>query len=718
MKKIFLFTAFLIPLMVKGQSFIIFEQKLEINEERNSNISNHVVLMPNTIPGRQKLIDIEFTTKPDLIIQNNEDYFLEYNAETLKTLDEIVVSSNLILSRNDWNTAKQRAQPIESNQDLEPYLKAEWSIKSDLKRIKDLAKDLLAENSEKTLRNIFDYVVGTLEYDRLSRESRGALHALRTGKGIPIDYADLMIALCRANKIPARFVNGYLVNTDFFNWQHHIWVEVYFDKHGWVAFDPALADAINAQTTFDKMLNKYIIMSFTRFPRSGWRKSSYSSMLKYSNRVVNLLDEEITEIQRLYHANKLDESRYKVDSLLNAGLTDHKLFLHKSMISLSEKKLDEALSNLQGALKYAYFERDKLPVYIKFAAYYALVGDKVSAIEALHKTFDNENVATGNDLKFLTRKDYFKSIQNEPYYKKLISKLKVSDLNSHFSITDYDILIPNWTEFLSPDCSSNNNLIYVLPFDISQDQILKGKVKSMNATSNKITSEYNFNSKGLLNYYRNCSKPSKNTTKTWLKYDNNDKLIEKQTVSIIDDKDTLRSYIMYYDFTQNCLSSVRVFDNSTKVIDTLLICEVHSNYIYIESFENKFFGLRAKKNKLFHNSKGLRERLVTYNERDTFLVEWIYDEANRKTTRFVDDNEQICEEFNQQKQLIKSKTDKTIEEKIYDKSGRLISKSQERSGISIFYKYKYNKKGLPKAEYYKVREGKFKKENDYKYEYF
>ncbi len=51
--------------------------------------------------------------------------------------------------------------------------------------------------------------------------------------GVCQDYAHLMIAFCRANDIPARYVNGFLEGTG----QTHAWVEV-FDGYVWQGFDP------------------------------------------------------------------------------------------------------------------------------------------------------------------------------------------------------------------------------------------------------------------------------------------------------------------------------------------------------------------------------------------------------------------------------------------------------------------------------------------------
>jgi len=51
--------------------------------------------------------------------------------------------------------------------------------------------------------------------------------------GVCQDYAHLMIAFCRANGLPARYVNGFLTGTG----QTHAWVEV-FDGYSWLGYDP------------------------------------------------------------------------------------------------------------------------------------------------------------------------------------------------------------------------------------------------------------------------------------------------------------------------------------------------------------------------------------------------------------------------------------------------------------------------------------------------
>ena len=73
-----------------------------------------------------------------------------------------------------------------------------------------------------------------------STAATSALDTLRDGRGVCRDFAHLMIALCRALCIPARFVTGtdygadpVLGPPDF-----HAYVEVYLG-HRWIIFDPS-----------------------------------------------------------------------------------------------------------------------------------------------------------------------------------------------------------------------------------------------------------------------------------------------------------------------------------------------------------------------------------------------------------------------------------------------------------------------------------------------
>lgn len=117
--------------------------------------------------------------------------------------------------------------------------------------------DEITFNSEDNLEKaeaIFNYVLAHMHYDQDSPCSNsGALAALRSGSGVCEDYAALFVALCRAEKIPARPVYGY---TNPQGWEEvgstgpekalslkgcrHCWAEFYLEGLGWLPADPTL----------------------------------------------------------------------------------------------------------------------------------------------------------------------------------------------------------------------------------------------------------------------------------------------------------------------------------------------------------------------------------------------------------------------------------------------------------------------------------------------
>jgi transglutaminase-like putative cysteine protease len=90
--------------------------------------------------------------------------------------------------------------------DIRRHLSPSPYIESRHPKIRDLAKELKDESlaAWKQVEKIFDYVRDHVEYK--NGKLKGALAALRDGDGDCEELTSLFIALCRANKIPARTV--------------------------------------------------------------------------------------------------------------------------------------------------------------------------------------------------------------------------------------------------------------------------------------------------------------------------------------------------------------------------------------------------------------------------------------------------------------------------------------------------------------------------------
>ena len=84
---------------------------------------------------------------------------------------------------------------------------------------------------------LMNFVHGSLKYEPNSTNVHThARDVLRDKRGVCQDFAHVMCSLCRALKIPALYVSGYLA-TETAN-ATHAWMEVFIPGIGWRALDP------------------------------------------------------------------------------------------------------------------------------------------------------------------------------------------------------------------------------------------------------------------------------------------------------------------------------------------------------------------------------------------------------------------------------------------------------------------------------------------------
>ena len=84
---------------------------------------------------------------------------------------------------------------------------------------------------------LMKYVNGLLKYESNSTHVHTHMsEVLKDRRGVCQDFAHLMLGLCRALKIPARYVSGYLATESAS--ATHAWVEVFVPGHGWRGLDP------------------------------------------------------------------------------------------------------------------------------------------------------------------------------------------------------------------------------------------------------------------------------------------------------------------------------------------------------------------------------------------------------------------------------------------------------------------------------------------------
>ncbi len=168
------------------------------------------------------------------------------------------------------------------NDEFSPFLRPSQYINysSDTKAVQfasELCKD--ATNDLECIKLIYDYIIQniTYDYDKQDAVESGKLTdhlsnvdaTLETGTGICSDYAALMTCMLRSQRIPTRFVTGYVGE------EYHAWVSVYtseigwvnriaeFDGEHWVLMDPTFA-ASKSQVQLKKVLENpsYYIVKY------------------------------------------------------------------------------------------------------------------------------------------------------------------------------------------------------------------------------------------------------------------------------------------------------------------------------------------------------------------------------------------------------------------------------------------------------------------------
>jgi len=226
-----------------------------------------VVVLPENIPDRQRILSAHYSPKPTRIFHKNGNRYAEFAFVEPKERARVRIRIKAELFGYDLLTAmkKRNSGPLEE-EELADFLIQERYIEKDHDLIKEIADGIEGRTETELVSNIYDYVIDHMEYANPSRSSRGAVAALERGKGDCTEYADLFVAVCRAKGIPARVVTGYTVRFDAESPKHN-WVEVYLQQYGWVPFDPSTGDIehpVIRGRAFSRMRPVYIYLSHLR----------------------------------------------------------------------------------------------------------------------------------------------------------------------------------------------------------------------------------------------------------------------------------------------------------------------------------------------------------------------------------------------------------------------------------------------------------------------
>ena len=106
------------------------------------------------------------------------------------------------------------------------------------KSIRKLSKKLTSKYSTKLEKAtaIFNYVRNNLGYSYYANSKKGAAKTLRTKRGNCCDHSNLIVALCRASKIPARYAHAKGCKFGSGLRTGHVWAQIYVNGR-WYSAD-------------------------------------------------------------------------------------------------------------------------------------------------------------------------------------------------------------------------------------------------------------------------------------------------------------------------------------------------------------------------------------------------------------------------------------------------------------------------------------------------
>ena len=192
--------------------------------------------LPSNENEKQYLSNVKASIKPVRLYNDGVNTIAQYTFNDIGSQKmNIVIEGEANVRTYNIHNAKIINKNLTPEKNLKRYLQPEPLIESDDYYIKGIAKKIKGDTQEEILQNIYEYIQNNMTYTIMN--NIGAKKALQQKKGKCSEYSAIMIALCRAKNIPARMVIGNIARESF---TQHNWVEVYYDKYGWVMYDPTV----------------------------------------------------------------------------------------------------------------------------------------------------------------------------------------------------------------------------------------------------------------------------------------------------------------------------------------------------------------------------------------------------------------------------------------------------------------------------------------------
>jgi transglutaminase-like putative cysteine protease len=198
--------------------------------------------------NNQNAFYINITPEPDAM-ELDDDGNLIASFILDATRDQSIVAEGYITTSIDGPSGADI--PTSTLEDIprdtmEKYLQPAQYWESDDPEIIAKAEELMegTETVYGILKNDYLFIIDSIDYDDFKygerNERKGALATLRGDSSVCMEYSDLLIALARAQGIPARAAYGYGYDPKYppSQQEEHQWVQAWVPDYGWLTLDP------------------------------------------------------------------------------------------------------------------------------------------------------------------------------------------------------------------------------------------------------------------------------------------------------------------------------------------------------------------------------------------------------------------------------------------------------------------------------------------------
>lgn len=232
-----------------------YDAKYEFITNGNTKKIKFICLVPQNLNDIQKVKSIKYSRAPQRIFEDNGNQYAEFIIDSIDHSVKLDISVDIDIFKYDLNTLKAKKLISDT---VVTFLNDEKYIEINNENITSKANELKKGEEIKTIKNIYKFVNEQITYSGFNPKDVGAAKALQMRSGDCTEFTDLFVALCRADKIPAKYVDGLTI--EYNQTPKHSWAEVYTHKYGWIRVDPTPGNAFS----FKDLKNEYIQLSIIR----------------------------------------------------------------------------------------------------------------------------------------------------------------------------------------------------------------------------------------------------------------------------------------------------------------------------------------------------------------------------------------------------------------------------------------------------------------------